>query len=193
MCSNPSLTLKCTRDLYMCVVMVQKGRRFEHTVANEMHNSDAEIYAWPAGYSGSNAVPSPDVVVVGNGVAGGVELKRTQQDSFSIGENELQQLLQLQQPFFHVAVAVKFTHREPVIGTPAFSQHRSDSDVSLCESVMHSIPDACNPRVTTGGAEHTLRFDKPSLDEWPSARNGSSTAQKLIDDVFTFPSPSQSR
>lgn len=163
--------------------MGKKGRRYEHEVANEISRGENSVLAWPAGYSGNNAVPSPDIVTVSDSGAAGWELKRTNQQTFGIDESELQQLLDLQHNFFDVGLVVKFANREPLLVEPAFPSLSSfglDSPVSPIENFKTVIPTAFNPRETDGGSEPTLRVSKPSLEEWASAQAGQSAAGKIV-------------
>lgn len=165
--------------------MTQKGRSYEHEVSNEIARTDADVFAWPAGYSGNNAVPSPDVLTVTDGGAAGWELKK-RGDYCGIDASELEQLLSLQRNFFDVGLVVKFSHREPLIVEPAFPSLPSfglDGGVEPIENFMASVPSPFNGRRTEGGDEDTLRLSKPDLDDWPSAKAGQSAAEKIIERV----------
>lgn len=161
---------------------MSKGRRYEHDVSNDIYElTDGEVFAWPAGYSGNNAVPSPDVITLAEGRGGGWELKKTAQETFGIDESELQQLLVLQRNYFDVGLVVKFTNREPLVVKPQFPSLTAFGldDVDPIENFIKAIPDCFEPRRAEGGKEESLRLSKPSLDNWESAQCGLSAPEKI--------------
>lgn len=160
-----------------------KGRRYEHQVSNAVYEqSEGAVLSWTAGYSGSSAKPSPDVISLCTGRACGWELKKTAQDTFGIAESDLRQLLDIQTNFFDVGLVIKFSNREPLVVQPAFPSLDAFAldDVDPIENFIHAIPDCFDPRRSDDGEESTLRISRPSLDEWDSAQSGQSSAEKII-------------
>ena len=165
--------------------MAGKGRRFEHEVANGVTRDNEGVVAWPVGYSGNNAVPCPDVVVLSSSRGTALELKKTRQDTFGIPRSDLQQLLEVQTNYLDVALLIDFANREPLYVEPKFpslSEFGLD-DVDPIENFHLSIPDCFDPRRTDGGEEPTLRLSKPSTDEWSSARSGLDAVEKIADET----------
>jgi len=169
--------------------MANKGRRYEHDVAKELTEVLDDGFGWPVGYSGNGAQPAPDIVVVTPMGAGGLELKKTSQDTFGVSASDLRQLLGIANNVVRVGLGVKFSNREPVIIEPQFHpkpqyDFESDlgeelTDVAVCEQFEATCPSAFKPRVSERGEEPSLRLSRPSCDDWSSARSGLSIAEKV--------------
>jgi len=169
--------------------MAKKGRRYEHEVDKEVTEELEDGFAWPVGYSGNGAQPAPDIVVVTPMGAGGLELKKTSQDTFGVPASDLRQLLRIGTNFMRVGLGVKFSNREPVIIEPQFQpkpQYDFEDDlgeeldgVVVCEQFEATCPSPFEPRVSVYGAEASLRLSRPSCDAWSSARSGLSIAEKV--------------
>lgn len=166
--------------------MPQKGRRYENDTAVEFHRESPDhATAWPIGYSGSNAIPSADVLLLSKGGAVALELKTTSQDTFGVAESDLEQLLDVQKNYMDICLVINFANREPVFIEPAFPSLDGfglDGGPDPIENFMSGTPDVFEPRRTDGGDEPMFRVSKPSTDEWPSARSGKDTVEKLIDE-----------
>lgn len=143
----------------------KKGRRFEHDVCREIHDTDCGLSAWPIGWSGNNSWPSPDIMVTDGVFIGGIELKVTGQEYVSIAMDELQQLHELR-PVMRPYICVSFNYREPMLAAVPRDWKR----------VTAAVPDAFDPRITD---DAVLRFSRPSTDEWASAQEGDSAATKI--------------
>lgn len=167
--------------------MAQKGRRFENDVARRVTRQTGDAcMAWPAGYSGNNAIPSPDIVAVTPRRAAGIELKNWDATPHGIPQSDLTQLLAVQKNYLDVALLINFDHREPLIVepvAPSLDGFDIDGGPSAVENFKLNVPDAFAPRVTDGpaGEDAALRFSQPSLDDWPSAKNGDGAAAVICD------------
>jgi Holliday junction resolvase len=169
--------------------MAKKGRRYEHEVAKEVTEELEDGFAWPVGYSGNGAQPAPDIVVVTPMGAGGLELKKTSQDTFGVPASDLRQLLRIGTNFMRVGLGVKFSNREPVIIEPQFPpkpmyDFEDDlgeelTDMAVCEQFTVKCPSAFDPRISERGHEPIVRLSRPSCDDWESARSGLSIAEKV--------------
>lgn len=169
--------------------MANKGRRYEHDVAKELTEALDDGFGWPVGYSGNGAQPAPDILVVTPMGAGGLELKKTSQDTFGVPASDVSQLLRIGTNFMQVGLCVKFSNREPVIIEPLFQpkpQYDFEDDlgeeldeVAVCEQFAATCSSAFEPRVSERGQETSLRLSRPSCDEWASARSGLSIAEKV--------------
>ena len=167
----------------------KKGRRYEHDVANGVTRSLDDVIAWPIGYSGNNAVPCPDVLVIHSGGAVALELKTTNSDTFGIEKSDLEQLLSVQKNWMDVALLINFSHREPIFVEPKWPalDAFSHEDVDAIENFKLNVPDAFEPRRTDGGdGEEQLRLSRPSTDEWPSARDGRDSIEVIQASVPTI-------
>lgn len=164
--------------------MGKKGRRWENETAVKIHRlSDGRVYAWPAGYSGNGATPAPDVFVARQNKMAGYELKRTDQDRLYVDADELRQLLELAQPWFHVELVVKFSYREPVFIRPTRVQEAvPDDPAEVVTRFTSAVPEAFRDGDFSrqDDSPTSLRLDKPDRDTWPSAKTGDSLAAKIV-------------
>ncbi|MDB9264484.1 hypothetical protein PN494_00085 [Halorubrum ezzemoulense] len=134
---------------------------------------------WPAGYSGSNAVPSPDIIGVTPHGAHALELKNWNDTAHSIDESDLQQLLRVQKSYLDVALLIDFDRREPLLiepVAPSLDAFEVDGGPSAAENFKKGVPSGVEAKVMDSGA---LRFYYPALDDWPSAKAGQSAVEKV--------------
>lgn len=172
----------------MVIQMSKKGRRWENETAVEIYRqSEGRVYAWPAGYSGNGAAPAPDIFVARPNKLAGYELKRTDQDRFYVDADDLRQLLELAQPWFHVELVVKFSYREPVFIRPTRVQQVPDDPATIVERFSTAVPEVfrADGSYRQDDSPTSLRLDKPDRDAWPSAKTGDSLSTKIVHEQRT--------
>lgn len=159
--------------------------QFENEVAKTVHrNTPSAVRAYRCGYSGSNAMPQPDVLVTTPTVNYGVELKGPlARDHIYVDEDDLQQLVDCANATTVVALGVKFQRREMMI-----VRHFEDisgkhphadryDEMSVAKQFAVLAPDAFDPSTTDSGS---LRLEKPSTENWPSATAGTDDEVALL-------------
>jgi Holliday junction resolvase len=155
------------------------SHQYEHQQANEMYRATAnDVKCYPCGYSGSNAIPQPDILLTHGTENYAIEAKGPiQSDQCRIEQDDIEQLLDCRGPFTEVVLVVKFSRREPLV-VRFFEKLRGgqrdvfDGDydtLTPAKKFAALTPTAFNPHVTDSGA---LVLDKPSTDRWPSATSG---------------------
>lgn len=165
--------------------MSKKGRRYENELANEVHEQTPDVcQIWPAGYSGNNAFPSPDLIAVTSRGAAALELKNWGTDDRSLAASDLRQLLRVQKSFLDVALLIDFSNREPLLvepAAPSLDAFETEGGPDVIENFKTNVPDAFEPRVTDGPEDEdgALRLSYPSLDDWPSAQAGDDATTKV--------------
>lgn len=155
------------------------SHQYEHDMANAVYRkTEDHVKVYPCGYSGSNAMPQPDVLVCEPQQNHAMEIKGPiQSERHYIDAEEFEQLLACEAPTTAVYLVVKFSRREPVVvrywrsfDDPTAGGLPADyNDLSPVEQFVELFPAAFEPRVTDGGA---LGLDKPDTDDWPSASAG---------------------
>jgi Holliday junction resolvase len=157
--------------------------QYENDLAKRIYRETwSQIRAYRCGYSGSNAMPQPDILVTDPSTCYAVELKGPlSRDHIYVDEDDLAQLTDCQNGYTRVALAVKFQRRELAVINYFESMMGGSSEgfdeLSLAEKFVALAPDSLNPSTTDSG---NLRLEKPSLDDWPSATAGSSDVDALL-------------
>lgn len=147
---------------------------YEHTIANDIHDATrSDVRAYPCGYSGSNAMPQPDVLVTSPSENYAMELKGPiAKDTVDIEKSDLQQLVDCTNSYTSAFLVIKFQRRRPVVVRyfPQVSGDDEYNDLGLAEQFARLVPEEFNPRVRTSDETGTTRLyiDKPSTDEWES-------------------------
>jgi Holliday junction resolvase len=158
------------------------SKQYENDMAKEMHRAtDDSVRAVRAGFSGSNAMPQPDVLVTTPTGNYGLELKGPiQSDTVRITEDDLEQLLEFANGYTRVGLVVKFSRREPlvVMHIPHVSGIEGWEDMSAAEQFQKLIPSAIPSRVSDESG--ALLIDKPGTDDWPSAQAGSADHDAIL-------------
>ena len=158
-----------------------KGRRYENQLVNGVWDHDSETVAYPMGYSGSNAVPSADVIVIDNGNVAAIEVKKTSGDYISFDGDDIRQILHLgTETEMYAGLLVKFAHREPYL-TPL----NWESEIKNRMELTRLFPKYFDARVTGSGV---LRITQPSLDHVRSAQSGRSGAELIVEKMSQIPS-----
>ena len=161
--------------------MSKKGRRFEHDVARKVTEmADDDTWCWPAGWSGNNSWPSPDIITVTPAGVRCDELKRYS-DTFYIDASDLEQLLTLRSNYVHVGLVVDFAHREPTVLEPVVVD-TVDVIGSFIEGASSEQRRAFGLKRVDGSdgeEESSLRVEYPSLDDWPSQQSCGGSAEEV--------------
>lgn len=148
------------------------SKQYENEIAKMIYRETGnEIRAYRCGYSGSNAMPQPDILVTIPGGAVGMELKGPiASDEIYIDGEDLEQLAECTNGDTIVALVVKFQRRKPLVVRFYDVVMGGDAewdDMGVVEKFEAMVPECFDSTVTGGG---NLRLRKPSTDEWPSAR-----------------------
>ena len=148
--------------------MSKKGNNYEKEIANEIHMATtSEVGVYPVGYSGNHAIPAPDVLVTTPHTNFAIELKKYNCDDGEcryVGEEDIMQLYDCGNTYTVPLLAIKFSNRELLCGPP--------TNLVLL--------DAFDTMETSGGS---LRFRKPTLDQWPSAQSGMSDVGVVLQEM----------
>lgn len=150
--------------------MASKGRRFELNTCKELNGLEEEIVAYPAGYSGNQYGPSPDILLTTPSGAYALELKKVGLDNGQrrtvIKEDELEMLEECSNSYTDSWIVIAISNRK-TLAVPSMP----------IESIEERIPDAFNPSLTDGG---NLRLSKPDTNDWPSKRKQQDSDAELI-------------
>lgn len=155
---------------------------YEHTVVNSIYNETPHyIKVYPCGFSGSNAIPQPDILVTEpHGLNHAIELKKSRSDYVYVDEEDIEQLIECEGPATPVYLVVKFTNRQPVViryyGDVTNAPDGWD-ELSPTERFARLAPDAFDANVTDSG---NLSLSRPSTEEWPSSRAGMDDAVAVV-------------
>ena len=154
---------------------------YEHTVANEVYENVTGVKAYVAGYSGNSRIPQPDVLVTEpTGTCHALELKGPiASDRCYIDSEDIRQLVACQGASTMAHLVVKFNNRKPLVTRYYHEVTGEDwSGLRPTTKVCKVIPPCFNPRVTDS---YLLALDKPSTNEWDSARSSPPDWQVIAD------------
>lgn len=147
-----------------------KGRRFELNTCKDLNGLEEEIVAYPAGYSGNQYGPSPDILLTSPSGAHALELKKV---GLSNGDrrtiikgNEFEMLEECENSYTTSWVVISISNRKTLV--------RKACPV---EDLEERIPDAFDPSVTD---DNNLRMSKPSTSDWFSKRKQQASDAELI-------------
>ena len=145
-----------------------KGRRFELNICKGLNQFDDEIVAYPAGYSGSQYGPSPDIILTTPSGAHALELKKVGLDTGErrtiIKGDEFDMLEKCANSYTTPWIVIEMTNRKTLV-------YRSTVDLE------EEIPDCFEPSVTDNG---NLRLTKPEASDWISKRKQEEENEELI-------------
>lgn len=151
----------------------KRGLAYEHEIANSLTDTYKHLRVVRSGYSGNSAIDQPDIVIISD-VVWALELKKSTKDRFYIQKEDIEQLLRFGNKNIKLAIAVKFSYREPVVID--LSERFVDGQVRNVEDYDEPadfLAAACHPafkpHVTKAGS---LRLDKPDTDSWVSSKAG---------------------
>lgn len=167
------------------------SKQYENDIAKRIHEETHDgIRTYRCGYSGNNAMAQPDILITTPSINHAVELKGPiQSDRCYVEEEDLEQLVECSNGYTTAILSVKFQNREPMVvryfGDLTNAQKHVDGaaeyeEMSVAEKFAALAPASMNPRVTDGGR---LALDKPSLDDWPSARSGSDDEHAILSGI----------
>lgn len=155
------------------------SHQWEHDIANGIYDcTGPDVRAYPCGYSGSNAMPQPDLLVTEPAQVYAIEAKGPiQSDHCYVEEEDVHQLVACENSYTSVHLAVKFRRREPLVlryfgevrgrGTEVVPDDYDEK--SPAEKFAWLTPEPFDGRVTADGR---LALTKPDTDDWPSAKTG---------------------
>lgn len=155
--------------------------QWENLKAKEIYRKTGpEIRTYRCGYSGSNAMPQPDVLLTTPTNNYAIEMKGPiATDYCSVEEDDIDQLVECTNSYTTAALVIKFQRREALVVRFFDKASGIDEydDLSPAEKFAALIPQEFDPRVTDSG---TLRVTKPDTDEWPSATAGSDDVDAIL-------------
>lgn len=145
-----------------------RGLQYEHELAKDVFDlSEGKIIPARCGYSGNQAIPSPDLLIPFGGALAALEVKTTSDDTSLIVEPEAVEdirywTLRMSEVPVYPYLGIKFTgYGSRVI---YLTRLQRVSNVQKCfENEVEKCP--FDAKVTKSG---NLSFRKPDTDEWPS-------------------------
>jgi Holliday junction resolvase len=156
------------------------SKQYENDLAKAIHDAtDSNVRAYRCGFSGNNAMPQPDVLITTPDMNHAIEVKGPiASQRLYVDEEDIEQLVECQNDTTYVALVVKFQRRQPVV-IRYYESMTNDgwNDLSAAEKLMKLTPEAFDAYVTTSGS---LALNKPSTDDWPSARSGASDEDAVL-------------
>lgn len=171
-----------------------RGLNYEHELAKDVFElSDGKIVPARCGYSGNQAIPSPDLLIPFGGALAALEVKTTSDDtSLIIEPDDVQDIrywtLRMSEVPVYPYLGIKFNYRVIYL-----TRLKRVSNVQKCfENEAEKCP--FDAKVTNSG---NLSFRKPDTDEWQSTQAADGpTGQKdahmvlesLREDEFEQPS-----
>lgn len=164
------------------------SKQWENDLAREIWHADPPyVRAYRAGYSGSGAMPQPDVLVHDNstGMAYAIESKGPiKNDQVAIDDDDADQMEACRSHMTQSWLVVKFRNRAP-INIPLLETDGYDDRTPL-EQLQFIIQESypfLNARIP---GEKYLYIDKPSLDDWESARASEDDYREILRGIGVF-------
>lgn len=161
------------------------SKQYENRMAKEMYRATHKhIRTFRCGFSGSNAMPQPDVLVTTADLDHALEIKGPiEQDHLYVKAEDIEQLVACETPWTAVYLAVKFQNREPVVVRYYGDVTDVDEweDLTQVERFARLFPDCFDAYETD--AAGNLHIGKPDTDDWPSARAGTEDNIALLDGI----------
>lgn len=162
----------------------KRGKDYEHKLSKQIFEAaEGKVIPVPCGYSGNQALPSPDLLIPFGGALAAAEIKTTKDDTSLIVEPEhVEQIaywtLRMSEVPVHPYLGIKFRGRSNrLLYVTRLS--RVSSPEKCFEREVEKCP--FDAKVTRSG---NLSFKKPDLDQWPSTRGGE--GPKGIRDGYYF-------
>ena len=154
-----------------------RGLQYEHELAKEIFElSEGKIIPLRSGWSGNQALPSPDLLIPFGGGLVAIEIKTTKNNSiiFQHPDNDEDYSLRdirywtmrMSEVPVYPFVGVKFTGRSSRL-IYVSRLHRVSNMTRCFENQVEQCP--FDAKITRTG---NLSFRKPDLDQWPSTRGG---------------------
>lgn len=159
------------------------SRQYENDIAKWIWHADPPyVHAYRAGFSGSGAMPQPDVHIFDNstGMAHDLELKGPiAGDSVQIDRDDAQQLDACRSNLTRAYLVLKFQNRAPIV-IPLMDIQGDDEErrpLEQLEFIANEMYPFLNARIP--GDEY-LYLDKPSLDDWTSATAAKADGREIL-------------
>ena len=144
------------------------SKQYENHLQNALARNTSDNFVVRCGYSGNSALAMPDIYVRTDGEYDvGFEVKKSSRDVIYVDRDDFENLYKLKNRVSYLldtVFAYKFSQREMLTHS---IPHKSEDSV---EDVMERYVEKYD-RVSRSG-EDTVRIDKPTLDNYPSARSG---------------------
>lgn len=150
--------------------MANKGRTYELSLCKQINQKYNSIVAYPAGYSGNQYGPSPDVLVTTDNGCHAVEIKKYGIDEGEIRyiqSEDLEQIVECCNNHTDAWLFISVSNRKSFAA-------RYEGDI---ESFAANIDAVWSPGVTSAGH---LRIKKPNADVWPSKRKQNALDGELL-------------
>lgn len=163
------------------------SKQWENEIAKQVHRETSDdIRSYRCGFSGSNAMPQPDILLTDRTMNYGLELKGPiKSERCYVEAEDIEQLVACQNTATNVGLVIKFQRREPMVvryfnklsGQMDGIVEGDYNDLSPVEKFRVLCPQTFEPRVTEGGS---LAVTKPTTDEWPSSRAGADDIDAIL-------------
>lgn len=150
--------------------MGKKGRRYELKLSKSLNSVHEEIVAYPAGYSGNQFGPSPDIILTSPSGCYAIEIKKVGLDSGErrsvLKSEELEMLEECSNSYTDPWIVISLTNRKIL-----------SVKLTPVDELEERIPDPFNPSVTKS---NNLRITKPETSNWPSKRKQDEEDSEII-------------
>lgn len=156
------------------------SKQKENERAKEIHRrTGPEVRAYRCGYSGSNAMPQPDILVTTPTNNHAIELKHRQGPTATIDSEDLDQLAECQNSYTIAYLVVKFPRYEPIVIRyyPNMLGQDDWNEKSTAEKFAALVPKGLDGRVTPGG-NLGLTLNR---DQWTSTKAGRPDTDAILD------------
>lgn len=160
------------------------SKQYENDRAKEIYRqTPPSVRTYRCGYSGSNAMPQPDVLITTYNGNKALELKGPiQSDRCYVDEDDLQQLVDCENANTEVYLVIKFPHYEPVVvkyydhivGEPEWN------DKPVAEKFAAMFGKEFDARVTDSGS---LSVRTPKDTDWTSTASGRDDTTTILDEL----------
>ncbi|UBF23191.1 Holliday junction resolvase [Haloarcula tailed virus 2] len=166
----------------------KRGRQYEKRIANDLYDATPPaVKVYPCGFSGNGAIPQPDILISAQDGNYAVEMKKSKKDRFYIDGEDLLQLFECTNKNTEAVIMMKFSYMEPLIFKP-FKPIKHESgettvlphdptEHELAKHAVKNCPLVFRAHATNAGS---LRFDKPTTDEWCSSTAGKSDEDCVV-------------
>lgn len=163
------------------------SKQWENDIAREIWHADPPyVRAYRAGFSGSGAMPQPDVHVFDNstGMAHDMELKGPiAGDTVKIDADDANQLDACRSNMTRAYLVIKFQNRAPIV-IPLMDIQGDDEDREPLEQ-LRFIANEMYPFLAPRIPGEYLYLDKPDVDNeaedgWPSARSSRDDFREIL-------------
>ena len=163
------------------------SHQYENRIAKEIwHAEPVYVRAYRAGYSGSGAMPQPDVHIKDNssGMSHDVEIKGPiKGDTVKIDADDANQMEGCRSHMTRSHLTIKFQNRAPIT-IPLLDTDGYDERTPLEQ--LKFIADESYPFLNARIPGEYLYLDKPSLDDWESATAAKDDFREILRSVGIY-------